>query len=326
MSIVVQLVDTEYGDRLIAGSPIKSYAESTCKNLTLKVGDDIAIFAKSNLIGLTEQVLNQLVSHRQNAKAIVGIVCEEAAVMVTSEGSLKNIKVNSSIFQNLDNTTNYNLDTYNLKLINSTSDLIDFEQDIQKTLRYKAIEKGVFMQDPNTTFLSYDTEFASGVRIEPNVCFGPKVKLGDDVHIKAFSYLEDVTIENEVTIGPYARIRGTSKIGNKAKIGNFVEVKNSEIGEGVKAGHLSYIGDSTIGSEVTIGAGTVTCNYDGKAKHRTNIGKNSFIGSNISLIAPINIGENCFVGAGSIIYKDVQDRMFAINRGKQETKPNKREL
>jgi bifunctional UDP-N-acetylglucosamine pyrophosphorylase/glucosamine-1-phosphate N-acetyltransferase len=217
-----------------------------------------------------------------------------------------------------------NLDSFELKLLNSNSKVVAFAQEIQNRLRKDAIDRGVYLQDPDTTYLSYDTTFGKDVLVEPNVYFGHKVRIDSNVHIRAFSYLEGVEIEKESKIGPFVRIRGETRIGSNVKIGNFVEIKNSTFGIGTKASHLSYIGDATIGSNVNIGAGVVTCNYDGLKKYKTVIKDNSFIGSNSSLISPLTIGCNSLIGASSFINKDVPDYTFAIGRSQQLMKPNRR--
>ena len=158
--------------------------------------------------------------------------------------------------------------------------------------------------------------------IEPYVVIGSKVKIGNNVIIKSFSHLESCTIESKVEIGPYARIRPNTILKSGSKVGNFVEIKKSTLGNKSKVNHLSYIGDTQIGKSVNIGAGTITCNYDGKDKHKTNIGEGSFIGTNSSLVAPINIGKNAYVGAGSTITKDIPDDALGVGRGKQINKEN----
>jgi bifunctional UDP-N-acetylglucosamine pyrophosphorylase/glucosamine-1-phosphate N-acetyltransferase len=160
------------------------------------------------------------------------------------------------------------------------------------------------------------------VTIEPYVVIGPKVKIGNNVNIKSFSHIEETVIENNVVVGPYARLRPGTILKSGAKIGNFVETKKSTIGKNSKVNHLSYIGDTTIGQSSNIGAGTITCNYDGVDKHKTNISDNVFIGSNASLIAPVKINKNAVVGAGSVITKDVNSNSLALTRTKQTEKKN----
>ena len=187
----------------------------------------------------------------------------------------------------------------------------------QEVLRNKALKKGVNLIAPETIFLSSDTSFGKNVTIEPYVVFGPRVKVGDNSHIKSFSYIEGTKIEKNVSIGPYARLREGTVLKDNSKIGNFVETKKSIINKNSKANHLSYIGDTTIGKNSNIGAGTITCNYDGVKKSKTKISDNVFIGSNSSLIAPVSIDKNSIVGAGSVITKNVKKKSLALTRAKQ---------
>ncbi len=187
----------------------------------------------------------------------------------------------------------------------------------QEVLRNKALTKGVNLIAPETIFLSKDTSFGKNVTVEPYVVFGPKVKVGDNSHIKSFSHLEGTKIENNVTVGPYARLREGTVLRKNTKIGNFVETKKSSINRNSKVNHLSYIGDTSIGKNSNIGAGTITCNYDGFKKSKTKISDNVFVGSNSSLVAPINIDKNSVVGAGSVITKNVKKKSLAITRAPQ---------
>ena len=190
-------------------------------------------------------------------------------------------------------------------------------QKIQNKLRNKFIKSGVKMSGPETIFFSPDTKIGKNVIIDPFVVIGPRVKIGNNIKINSFSHLENCKIENKVTIGPYARIRPGTILKAGSKIGNFVEVKKSVIGKKSKVNHLSYIGDSFLGSSVNIGAGTITCNYDGVKKSKTKIRNNVFIGSNSSLVAPITINENSIVGAGSVITKNVTKKSLALTRSQQ---------
>ena len=192
----------------------------------------------------------------------------------------------------------------------------------QINLRNKFLKSGVKMIGPETIFFSNDTQIGKNVIIEPYVVIGSKVKIGNDVVIKSFSHLESCQIENKVEIGPYARIRPNTILKEGSKVGNFVEVKKSVIGKKSKVNHLTYIGDSKIGKSVNVGAGTITCNYDGKKKHVTNIKDKVFIGSNSSLVAPITIGEGSTVGAGSVITRNVKKKSLALTRGEQKEVKN----
>jgi len=187
----------------------------------------------------------------------------------------------------------------------------------QIKLRKKFLNLGVKMIGPETVFFSKDTKIGKNVTIEPYVVIGPNVKVGNNVTIKSFSHLEKCKIENKVDIGPYARIRPGTILKEGSKVGNFVEIKKSILGKKSKASHLTYIGDSTIGRSVNIGAGTITCNYDGLKKNRTKIKDNVFIGSNSSLVAPVTIEEGSVVGAGSVITKKVKKRSLALTRSLQ---------
>ena len=198
-------------------------------------------------------------------------------------------------------------------------------QKIQKILRNKFLKSGVNMLGPETIYFSRDTRIGKNVKIEPFVVFGPKVKIGNNVIIKSFSHLENCKVENKVEIGPYARIRPGVVLKNNSKVGNFVEIKKSTIGKKSKVNHLTYIGDSNIGNLVNIGAGTITCNYDGFKKSKTKIKDNVFIGSNSSLVAPLTIEEGSVVGAGSVITKRVRKKSLALTRTLQtEVKNYKR--
>ena len=187
-------------------------------------------------------------------------------------------------------------------------------QNLQDKLRKKFLKSGVKMSGPDTIFFSNDTKIGKSVIIEPYVVIGSKVKIGNNVVIKSFSHLENCKIENSVEIGPYARIRPGTTLKKGSKVGNFVEIKKSTLGQKSKVNHLSYIGDSNIGNSVNIGAGTITCNYDGTKKNKTIIKDSAFIGSNTSLVAPITIGESSIVGAGSVITKNVKKKTLALTR------------
>ena len=190
-------------------------------------------------------------------------------------------------------------------------------QKIQNKLRNKFLNSGVKMVGPETIFFSEDTKIGKNVVIEPYVVIGTKVKIGNNVIIKSFSHLEKCKIENKVEIGPYARIRPDTVLKEGSKIGNFVEIKKSVVGKKSKVNHLSYVGDSDIGKSVNIGAGTITCNYDGVKKNKTRIRDNVFIGSNSSLVAPVIIEQNSIVGAGSVITKRVKKNSLALTRSLQ---------
>ena len=188
---------------------------------------------------------------------------------------------------------------------------------LQNSLRTKFFKSKVNLIAPETIFFSKDTKIGKNVTIEPYVVIGSKVKIGNNVTIKSFSHLENCKIENKVEVGPYARIRPGTTLKEGSKIGNFVEVKKSIIGKKSKVNHLTYVGDTLIGKSANIGAGTITCNYDGIKKSKTRIQDNVFIGSNSSLVAPLTIGEKSIVGAGSVITKDVRKKSLALTRSQQ---------
>ena len=200
-------------------------------------------------------------------------------------------------------------------------------QKLQNNLRNKFSKQGVKMVGPETIYFSKDTKIGRNVTIEPYVVFGTKVKIGNNVTIKSFSHLENCKVENKVDIGPYARIRPGTVLKEGSKIGNFVEIKKSILGKKSKVNHLTYIGDSSIGKSVNIGAGTITCNYDGIKKSKTKIKDNVFIGSNSSLVAPLTIQQDSVIGAGSVITKNVSKKSLALTRSSQtEIKNYKRKL
>ncbi len=202
--------------------------------------------------------------------------------------------------------------------VNSRTGLAEAEAAFQYRLRLQAMEDGATLQDPDTVWFSYDTELGKDVSIGPNVVFGPGVSIGDNVEIRAFCHIDGAAVDNNAIIGPFARLRPGADIGPEVHIGNFVEIKEARLDEGAKANHLSYVGDSWVGAGANIGAGTITCNYDGFFKSRTEIGAGAFIGSNTALVAPVKVGAGAITGAGSVIAKDVEEDALAITRAPQE--------
>jgi len=199
------------------------------------------------------------------------------------------------------------------------------EKYTQEKLRNKAMKLGVTLKSPETVFLSADTKFGQNITIHPYVVIGQKVKIGRDVEILPFSHIENATLEANVRVGPFSRIRPGSFLSKGSRVGNFVEIKKSRIGKNSKILHLSYVGDTSIGKNANIGAGTITCNYDGKKKNKTKILDGAFIGSNVALVAPVKIGKGSIVGAGSVITKNVKDKSLALTRANQiEVKNYKR--
>jgi bifunctional UDP-N-acetylglucosamine pyrophosphorylase / glucosamine-1-phosphate N-acetyltransferase len=210
--------------------------------------------------------------------------------------------------------------------VNSRAELARAETVLQGWLRDAAMEEGVTMIDPSSVFLSADTKLSPDVTIEPNVFFGPGVTVGRDATIHAFSHITGATIGPGCSIGPFARLRPGAALDRDVHIGNFVEIKASQLAQGVKANHLSYIGDASVGPRTNIGAGTITCNYDGTNKHRTTIGANVFVGSDTALVAPVSVGDGAIIGAGSVITEDVAPDALALARERQVQKPGRAPL
>jgi bifunctional UDP-N-acetylglucosamine pyrophosphorylase/glucosamine-1-phosphate N-acetyltransferase len=205
--------------------------------------------------------------------------------------------------------------------VNSRAELAAVEAEWQRRRRASAMAAGATLIAPETVWFAHDTAVGRDVLIEPNVFFGPGVTIGDGVIVRAFSHIEGATIAAGAEIGPYARLRPGAEIGEKAKVGNFVEIKKTKMGKGAKANHLTYLGDAEIGAGANVGAGTITCNYDGFLKYPTKIGAGAFIGSNSALVAPVTIGDGAIVAAGSVVTKDVAPDALAVARGKQEERP-----
>jgi bifunctional UDP-N-acetylglucosamine pyrophosphorylase/glucosamine-1-phosphate N-acetyltransferase len=209
-------------------------------------------------------------------------------------------------------------DPYETAGVNSRAELAHLELEWQRRRREQALDEGATLIDPESVWFAYDTKLGRDVTVEPHVVFGPGVQIADGATIHAFSHIEGATIGAKASIGPFARIRPGTKLADKTKVGNFVELKKADIAEGAKVNHLSYVGDASVGAKANIGAGTITCNYDGFAKYRTNIGKGAFIGSNSALVAPVTIGDGAIVGAGSVITRDVEADSLAIERNEQK--------
>lgn len=205
--------------------------------------------------------------------------------------------------------------------VNSRVQQAQAEAELQSRYRRAAMEAGVTLVAPETVFFSHDTQLAADVLVHPHVVFGPGVVVDAGVEIRAFSHLEGAHVRNDAVVGPYARLRPGADIGEDARIGNFVEIKKSTLARGAKVSHLSYIGDAEVGEESNIGAGTITCNYDGFNKHLTRIGKGAFIGSNTALVAPVSVGDGAIVGAGSTITEDIESDALAFTRPQQSQKP-----
>ena len=206
--------------------------------------------------------------------------------------------------------------------VNSRSDLAAAEAAFQVRARTDALAAGVTLTAPETVFFAHDTYVGPDTIIEPNVIFGPEVTIENGAYIRAFSHLEGAHVSRGAVVGPYARLRPGAELSENVHVGNFVEIKNATLAEGAKANHLTYIGDATIGEGTNIGAGTITCNYDGVFKHHTHIGARAFIGSNTMLIAPVSVGDEAMTATGAIVNKDVPDGALAISRIPQDNKLN----
>jgi bifunctional UDP-N-acetylglucosamine pyrophosphorylase/glucosamine-1-phosphate N-acetyltransferase len=204
--------------------------------------------------------------------------------------------------------------------VNSRVQLAEADAIFQSKARIELMESGVTMHAPETVYLSHDTHIGPDTIIEPNVVFGPSVTVENGAHIRAFSHLEGCHVSRGAVVGPYARLRPGTELAEFTRVGNFVEIKNAVIDEGAKVNHLSYVGDAHVGARANIGAGTITCNYDGVMKHHTEIGADSFIGSNTLLVAPVSVGANAMTGSGTVLTQDVPDDALAIGRAKQVNK------
>ena len=205
--------------------------------------------------------------------------------------------------------------------VNSRADLAAADAVFQEQARSELLDLGITLMAPDTVYLAADTVIGRDTVIEPNVVFGPGVTVESGATIRAFSHLEGCHVSRGSVVGPYARLRPGAELAENAKIGNFVEIKNAEIAEGAKVNHLSYIGDASVGAATNIGAGTITCNYDGVMKHKTTIGENVFIGSNTMLVAPVTLGDGAMTATGTVVTKDVEPDALAVARAKQENKP-----
>jgi bifunctional UDP-N-acetylglucosamine pyrophosphorylase/glucosamine-1-phosphate N-acetyltransferase len=209
-------------------------------------------------------------------------------------------------------------DPYETAGVNSRAELAHLELEWQRRRREQALDEGATLIDPESVWFAFDTRLGRDVTVEPHVVFGPAVEVADGATIKAFSHIEGAIIGAKASIGPFARIRPGTVLGEGSKAGNFIELKNAKVGEGAKVNHLSYVGDAEVGAAANIGAGTITCNYDGFGKYRTVIGAGAFIGSNTALVAPVTVGEGAVVGAGSVITSDVAADSLALERSEQK--------
>jgi bifunctional UDP-N-acetylglucosamine pyrophosphorylase/glucosamine-1-phosphate N-acetyltransferase len=209
-------------------------------------------------------------------------------------------------------------DPYETAGVNSRAELAHLELEWQRRRREEMLDQGATLIDPESVWFAYDTRLARDVTVEPHVVFGPGVEVAEGAVIKAFSHIEGAIIGAKASIGPFARIRPGTRLAERTKVGNFVELKKARVAEGAKVNHLSYVGDAEIGAGANIGAGTITCNYDGFGKYRTVIGAGAFIGSNTALVAPVTIGDGAVIGAGSVITEDVEADALAVERSEQK--------
>ena len=209
-------------------------------------------------------------------------------------------------------------DPYETAGVNSRAELAHLELEWQRRRREQVLHEGATLIDPESVWFAYDTRLGRDVTVEPHVVFGPGVSVADGATIHAFSHIEGAIIGAKASIGPFARIRPGTRLADRTKVGNFVELKKAEVGEGAKVNHLSYVGDASVGARANIGAGTITCNYDGFGKYRTEIGAGAFIGSNTALVAPVSVGDGAIVGAGSVITRDVEPDSLAVERSEQK--------
>jgi bifunctional UDP-N-acetylglucosamine pyrophosphorylase/glucosamine-1-phosphate N-acetyltransferase len=293
---------TGYGRLLVEGGrlvAIREQADATPAERAIKLSNaGVMAFGGAKALEVIEKIGNANSKHEYYLTDAVGIVRQqglEAVVIETSEDEVRGI--------------------------NTKAQLAEAEQVMQARLRKAALEAGVTMIAPETVYLAADTTFGKDVTIEPFVVIGPGVSIADGAVIHSFSHLVQASIGKKALVGPFARLRPGTSLGEGAKIGNFVETKAATLEAGVKVNHLSYIGDTHIGEGANIGAGTITCNYDGSGKHKTTIGPGAFVGSNSSLVAPLKIGSGAYIGSGSVITREVPDDALALARSEQATRP-----
>ncbi len=265
-------------------------------------------FCNSGIMGFSGKVALELMSAIGNSNANQEYYLTDAPEIATSRG-LKVVAVAA--------------DEEDVQGINTRVQLAACEAVFQKRKRLEILENGVTLQAPDTVFFSHDTVIEPDVVIEPNVVFGPSVHIESGAVIRAFSHLEGAHVGSGATVGPYARLRPGAALSDDVHVGNFVEIKNAQIGKGAKVNHLSYIGDASVGTKSNIGAGTITCNYDGFGKHKTEIGAGSFVGSNSTLVAPLSLGDGVYVAAGSVVSEPVADNALVIGRARQVEKPGR---
>jgi bifunctional UDP-N-acetylglucosamine pyrophosphorylase / glucosamine-1-phosphate N-acetyltransferase len=292
---------TGYGRLIMAGGDlvaIREHADASAAERAIDLcNGGIMAFAGTTALAILERIGNENSKHEFYLTDAIEIARGMKLRAVTVEGEEDDVRG-----------------------INSKAQLAEAEAVAQQRLRQAALDSGVTLVAPETVFLSADTSFGKDVTVEPYVVFGEKVRVEDGATIRSFSHLTGAHVGKGAIVGPYARLRPGAKLGEGVHIGNFVEVKEATIAAGAKANHLSYIGDASVGAGSNIGAGTITCNYDGSAKHRTEIGDEVFIGSNSALVAPVKIGDGAYVGSGSVITADVPAQALALGRARQVVK------
>jgi bifunctional UDP-N-acetylglucosamine pyrophosphorylase/glucosamine-1-phosphate N-acetyltransferase len=305
----------QYGRIIATGGQIQKMVEH--KDATIEERD--CRLCNSGLMAVQSADLFQLLAGSDDMfEMLAGIGNDNAA----GEYYLIDI-VNAAVAKGRSCAVVVTPDPHEVEGINSRAELAVAEVRWQVRRRTEGMADGASLVAPETVWFSYDTKIGRDVLVEPNVFFGPGVTIGDNVKVRAFSHIEGATIETGAEIGPYARLRPGAEIGEGAKVGNFVEVKKAKLGKGAKASHLTYLGDAEVGAGANIGAGTITCNYDGWFKYRTTIGEGAFIGSNSALVAPVTIGKGALVAAGSVITRDVPEDAVALARGAQVEKPGR---
>lgn len=289
---------TGYGRLITSGTSLEAIVEEKEANTEQKA----ITLCNSGLMAFGAGVLDQVIADITNDNAKGEYYLTDAIAIARKAGLIVAFTI---------------ADEADLAGVNNRADLAAIEAEFQRRKRHALMLSGVTMQAPDTIMLAHDTLIEADVTLEPFVVFGPGVRIAAGATIRAFSHLEGATISQGAQIGPYARLRPGADIGEGAKVGNFCEVKKAEIAKGAKVNHLSYIGDATVGEGANIGAGTITCNYDGVNKHQTSIGKGAFIGSNSSLVAPVTVEAGAYVGSGSVITKNVPSGDLAVARGRQ---------
>lgn len=284
------------GGRLVA---IREYRDATEEERKVRL-------CNSGIMGFRADALRQVIDRIGNSNAKGEYYLTDAVELANAAG----MRVEHTV-----------ADADEVLGIDDRTRLAHAEELFQELRREDFLKAGVTLRDPRTVYFSYDTEIARDVVIEPNVVFGPGVRIEEGVTIRAFSHIEGAIVGAGATIGPFARLRPEAVIAAGAHIGNFVEIKKADIGKGAKVNHLTYIGDASVGAGTNVGAGAITCNYDGINKHRTVIGQNAFIGSNAALVAPVTIGDGAYIASGSVITEDVEPGGLALGRARQVNKP-----